>query len=352
VEIIQPTYGLGAVGGGIGRKRVMELVAYCEDAAPYYRFLHEDSLGSTIATTSAWGDRLAEYDYTEYGAPLHAPVALDGRWITGISRHGSWQTTHADISVVGLNGGIAMVNELVGCELRLVKRTPQLDGLDMYLTATVIGHTAGALIIHDPGYLLADGYTDSEKHLAAVYDLREGMVKGVMDDAGASMFKGNGWDDPPNPSMGVAVREIIVDSAPFDSSWMLTWAPGSSSVPFLEEELKVKLGPGPAGPTDFKETFVVGTATGPSGLFTKLLVMDTGLTDYVGPGKWYFIDGNRDMAHASQSGTWDQPATGPLLPPTVSGGAPSGLTVLSPHPYAAISEQMVGWILQPNVPRR
>ncbi len=67
------------------------------------------------------------------------------------------------------------------------------------------------------------------------------------------------------------------------------------------------------------------------------------------PGKWYFIDGNRDVAHESQSGTWDQAATAPVSPPTVSGGAPSGLTVFTPHPFAAISEQMIGWILQPNI---
>jgi hypothetical protein len=60
-------------------------------------------MGSTIATTSLSGDRLDEYDYTDYGVQLHAPYPceaalrlrcgrvasqpLDGRWITGIAPH-------------------------------------------------------------------------------------------------------------------------------------------------------------------------------------------------------------------------------------------------------------------------
>jgi hypothetical protein len=116
IEVVQFTYGYGAIGGGIGYKRLVEFVAYCRECAPYYRFLHEDTLGSTIATTSRWGDRLDEYDYTDYGVPIHAPVALDGRWITDIGPHSS----HPDVSVVTLACNVLEPNELLGCELRVV----------------------------------------------------------------------------------------------------------------------------------------------------------------------------------------------------------------------------------------
>jgi hypothetical protein len=85
-----------------------------------HRFLHEDTLGSTIATTSLWGDRLDEYDYTDYGVPIHSPVALDGRWITDIADH----TSHPDVSVVTLAGNILEPNELLGCEIRGWTRLP------------------------------------------------------------------------------------------------------------------------------------------------------------------------------------------------------------------------------------
>lgn len=98
-EILQYTYGAGAVAGGIGRKRLVEFVAYRSEGHPYYRYLHEDSMGNTVTTTDQWGDRRDVYEYTDYGVPIHAPIVLDGRNFVSISPHSTYQ----DVSVVSLD---------------------------------------------------------------------------------------------------------------------------------------------------------------------------------------------------------------------------------------------------------
>ena len=59
---------------------------------------------------------------------------------------------------------------------------------------------------------------------------------------------------------------------------------------------------------------------------------------YTGTGKWYYIDGERRPREAVQSGQWDGAAYGS-----------STSTTFSLHPYASLTDEMVGWTLQPNV---
>src|SRR5687768_16659506 len=215
IEVVQFTYGYGSIGGGIGWKRLVELIAYCREFAPYYRFLHEDTLGSTITTTSLWGDRLDEYDYTDYGVPIHSPVALDGRWITDIADH----TSHPDVSVVTLAGDTLEPNELLGCELRVVDPAPA-DAEHVFASGTVISHLGTTLHIRDVGNAVATAWTagNADSHaLSAIYELREGFVQGVMDSAATGTFTGHGWLNEP-------CTLISVDPGPFDDTWMYTQA--------------------------------------------------------------------------------------------------------------------------------
>lgn len=116
------------------------------DFKPYYRYLHEDAMGNTVATTDQWANRRDEYDYTDYGVPIHAPIVFDGRWVASIAPHGSF-------SVISWEGYPTMVNVprptgpfriLRGAEYRralaqkkaanqaLHRRHPELSGYDFH----------------------------------------------------------------------------------------------------------------------------------------------------------------------------------------------------------------------------
>ncbi len=395
-EIVQFTYGLGAIGGGIGRKRVAELVAYIGETAPYYRFLHEDTQGNTIAVTSQWGDRLAEYDYDDYGTPLHAPIQLDGRWIDTLVAH----STHADVSVATLSSGtIAATGELIGCELRLVKESAS-SADDVYVCATVIGNKGNQVLLHDPGNTAASAWAGSAKQLNAFYDLRQGNVFGVMDNFSESVYgtggNENGWGiyQPPSSSwMGTECTVIEASIGAFDSQWMYSQLPaqplqnahstplpapqpnsyyGGESCPgghvvhlprkgpgygsgYIElppdNPLYIRVGPGPGG--DFKQTVVLGVDYGSSvdqngSFYSKLAIYGDELDNYVGPGKWFFIDGKADKDRAAQSGTWRKAATGSTFDIDTATGTQDPFKGALDH-YPAVTKEMVGWTLQPDI---
>ncbi|MBX3475139.1 MAG: VCBS repeat-containing protein [Planctomycetes bacterium] len=326
LEIVQFTYGPGAVAGGIGRKRLVEFVAHVLDRAPYFRFLHEDTLGSTVAATSLWGDRLDEYDYTDYGIPLHAPVALDGRYITDISAHASYP----GISQVTLSLSDTLeFHELMGCELRVVRSAPSGAG-DVYLTGTVLSHLYGTLLIDDPGHAMATAWQADglERHLTAVYDLREGFTRGVMDHAQTGSYTQNGWASQPQTA-----TFIRADHGPFDL-WMGT-TPGQSQ----SKPLYAKVGPDASG--QYQSAMVLGVwqASGQpvAGGRYQWLALKGDVSGFCGPGKRFEIDGRREKHVVAQSGTWTAAA---------SGGA---ITTFTLHPYAWLSQYMVGWMLQPDV---
>ncbi|MCC6151704.1 MAG: hypothetical protein IT461_15745 [Planctomycetes bacterium] len=163
--------------GNLSRKRLVEFVAFCDEFAPYFRFLHEDTQGNTIATTSLWGDRLDEYDYTDYGVPLHAPVALDGRWIAGIASGAT------DVSIVTLsNSDMLVPNELIGCELRVALEDAGA-AKQVFLAGTVISHLGALVKIHDPGHKIATAWNQTaqgqvHKPSVCFYDMREGPRSG------------------------------------------------------------------------------------------------------------------------------------------------------------------------------
>ncbi|MCG3185393.1 MAG: hypothetical protein ICCCNLDF_03624 [Planctomycetes bacterium] len=342
LEVVQFTYGAGSIGGSLARKRLLEFVAYRIDGPPYHRFLHEDTQGNTVATTNIRGDMLDEYDYTEYGVPLHARVLVPGYRITNVEKHPAHATTHKDVSIVSIQAqpGLFEANELVGAELRLVRHTPG-SAQDVYACATVISHTTSQAWIHDPGNAIAVEWKDStgknhfELGLGGIYDLNSGFVHGVMDHNPGTVTTGSTGTFSANSWNAEACTYIEVDNAPFQS-WMATWA--TSSVATLQTPLKITVGPGPGGPTDFTEVTVLGVlAPAAWGGYTKLAVQGIGLGDYIGPGKWYWISGTRNKERGAQSGRWTTDPT------------PGTTTTFTLHNYAALTTEMIGWVLQPNV---
>jgi RHS repeat-associated protein len=288
-------------------------------------FLHEDTLGSTIATTSLWGDRLDEYDYTDYGVPIHAPVALDGRWITDIVDH----STHPDVSVVTLAGDVLEPNELLGCELRVVDSAPA-DAEHVFVSGTVISHLGTTLHIRDVGNDVADAWTagNADSHaLSAIYELREGFVQGTMDSAATGTFTGHGWLNEP-------CTLISVDHGPFDDTWMYTQAGFTG--------LTITLGDDSGGYVPAMVLGALDTVIG-SGMKKLAVCLPTGgavPASHVGAGKRYLIDGNLRVHEVARSGEWGAHAT-----------ATAG-TTFTVDPHAALTENMVGWILQPDINRQ
>lgn len=216
------------MGGGLGRKRVLELVAYCEDHVPYHRFLHEDTQGNTIATTSLWGDRLDEYDYTDYGIPIHAPVALDGRWITSITPAlGKPHVSTVTVRSTGQlppNDRLLSHNSALGCELRVAVEDP-MDAAHVFLSGTVISQSATSFTIHDENNRIATAWQHTgpptqgqpwnrqvDKGSAALFSLKQGFEHGVMDLAFNSTWTA------PGPWYGQDCTFIDVADAPFEAS--------------------------------------------------------------------------------------------------------------------------------------
>jgi len=73
--------------------------------------------------------------------------------------------------------------------------------------------------------------------------------------------------------------------------------------------LTVKIGPGPGGSDDFKLVTVLGVASpGAFGGYHQLVVKGQDHGDYLGFGKWYFVDGRHRGSDTAQSGTWDADA--------------------------------------------
>ncbi|MEZ5991866.1 MAG: hypothetical protein R3E76_05890 [Planctomycetota bacterium] len=184
--------------------------------------------------------------------------------------------------------------------------------------------------IHDPGNELATAWTGSSTEaqgMAAIYDLSEGFVKGVADSATSRFFNDNNWTNEP-------CYYISVDNGPFDNNWMFTW---SGQTP-----LEVTLGPDASG--NYTTAIVLGvdtTSSVPGSGYKTLAVKSlsgANLADYTGTGKWYYIDGERRPREAVQSGQWDVAAYGS-----------STSTTFTLDPYASLTDEMVGWTLQPNV---
>ncbi|MCB9933082.1 MAG: hypothetical protein H6841_06650 [Planctomycetes bacterium] len=166
-------------------------------------------MGNTVATTDQWANRRDEYDYTDYGVPIHAPIIYDGRSVASIAPHGS----HADVSVVTLSAYIPVPEtaSLVGREFRVVKKAPS-SAEDVYLAGTVIANMGSVIHIHDPGNAIAaawdtSGVTTLDRELTAVFDLHEGFVKGVVDSKSTGTWNLNGWNE--------ACVYLRVDLAPF-----------------------------------------------------------------------------------------------------------------------------------------
>ncbi|MCC6149732.1 MAG: RHS repeat-associated core domain-containing protein [Planctomycetes bacterium] len=303
---MQYTYGIGAIGGGLGRKRLVEFVAFCDEFAPYYRFLHEDTQGNTIATTSLWGDRLDEYDYTDYGVPLHAPVALDGRWIAGIASGAT------DVSIVTLSESDMLVpNELIGCELRVALEEAGA-AKQVFLAGTVISHLGAEVKIHDPGHKIATAWNQTaqgqvHKPSACFYDMREGCYRGVIDSA------------TPGTWLGLPVTFITVGNGAFES-WMI-----SSYIQLGSQSAQILMADTPA------------QAAYPANGFKRLIVQGTGYSG-AASGEWYTVIGNCATEDIARSGSWSSPA-----------GCTGGLTTFVLSPHAEVRDEQVGWWLQPDI---
>jgi RHS repeat-associated protein len=305
-EVVQYTYGIGAIGGGLGRKRLVEFVAFCDEFAPYYRFLHEDTQGNTIATTSLWGDRLDEYDYTDYGVPLHAPVALDGRWIAGIASGAT------DVSIVTLSESDMLVpNELIGCELRVALEEAGA-AKQVFLAGTVISHLGAEVKIHDPGHKIATAWNQTaqgqvHKPSACFYDMREGCYRGVIDSA------------TPGTWLGLPVTFITVGNGAFES-WMI-----SSYIQLGSQSAQILMADTPA------------QAAYPANGFKRLIVQGTGYSG-AASGEWYTVIGNCATEDIARCGSWSSPA-----------GCTGSLTTFVLSPHAEVRDEQVGWWLQPDI---
>ncbi len=336
IEVVQFTNGIGAEAGGLGDKRVVELVAYgWELCTPHYRFLHEDALGSTIAVTSLWGDRLDEYQYTDYGAPIHTPVALDGRWITGIS-----QDTVSGVAVARVSlskDNMLSPNELIGTELRLVRRNPA-NAEDVFVAGTVMSHHLGSVTVLDPGHALANAWADSEKVLAAFYEMREGSIRGAVDSAFTTTYSGHGWSF-------VDATVIVVDQGPFDRDWMHTWQ-GT-------QPLKVKLGPDSQG--DYQDFTVLDCDNNLSGARDRHLIVKG--FDAAAYATGYQIDGAHKRQHMARAGEWavNAAVSSPPISSTSTVGFTSTKFDLRPPTESgvgvdvALTLNLVGWVLQPDI---
>ncbi|MCA8945892.1 MAG: hypothetical protein KDB29_06680, partial [Planctomycetes bacterium] len=325
IEVLQYSYGFGATGGGLGRKRTVEFVAYGgSDFKPYYRFLHEDTLGSTLATTDQFGDRHDEYDYTDYGVPLHAPVLLDGRHISSVAMH----TSYPDVTKVNLSADILDTNELIGREIRVVKSNPTSPD-DVYLTGTVISHMGTEVHIHDPGNAIFHAWTSCDQELTAVYDLHEGYLKGVIDThEGTGEWKFQGWQYMQGTVLrGEPCTYLRVANGPFQN-WMFT------AKADVANPLRVTLTDG----THSTTAIVLGTDeyTPDNEAFHRLVVQGS-LPSWVDTGVWYRLDGKRHKMNVAQSGKWKN----------ATGG--SSDTTFELHELSALTSNMVGWFLQPDI---
>jgi hypothetical protein len=155
--------------------------------------------------------------------------------------------------------------------------------------------------------------------------------QGVMDSSSTGNFTGNGW-------VSEQCTFITVDHGPFDNNWMYTWAPFGSVVPPV---LSITLGPDAAGL--FIEAMVLGAFDQVIGSGMKQLAVCLPMggavpANYVGAGKRYLIDGKLRVHDVAQCGEWAVDAT-PV----------AGTTVFEVSPYAALTDYMVGWHVQPNV---
>lgn len=139
--------------------------------------------------------------------PLHAPVALDGRWITNIQASA---TTH--VSTVTLAApNILLPNELIGCELRVAYSDSGPPATYTFLAGTVISHLGATVKIRDQGHTIATAWQGGHLHKpsACFYDIREGYYKGVI----GSSTTGTHWFDGQNlPCTFITVNGALAEA--------------------------------------------------------------------------------------------------------------------------------------------
>ena len=285
-------------------------------------------MGNTIATTSLWGDRLDEYDYTDYGVPIHSPVALDGRWIENMADIGDGVTS---VTLIDAAGSRLAPISLLGCEVRVARRDPS-SLIPVFATGWVISQFGTTLKIRDPGHLVADAWTDSASGTGAaeargcanIYDLRQGFLTGRIEGATDTTCT------VPGPWYGEDCTYIDVAAAPFDA-WMFTPSPS-----YLWP-VEVVLGDGAARTT----AKVIDVANPVANVgFQTLIVAGHHQTAQGAPGKWYWISGIGAERDACQSGEWDAAAD------QDSSGNFTEFTLPS---EAYVSDFQVGWLLQPDI---
>lgn len=289
-------------------------------------------MGNTIATTSLWGDRLDEYDYTDYGVPIRSPVALDGRWIENMADIGDGVTS---VTLIDAAGSRLAPNSLLG-SVRVARRDPS-SLIPVFATGWVISQFGTTLKIRDPGHRVADAWDDSAsgdgaaeaRGSAAIYDLRQGFLSGVMDAAS------NGTWMQPGPWQGTPCTYVTVNTAPFDL-WMATPSPTASY------QRWVTLDDGTTGIS----ARIIEVTDLDAGHGYKTLVVEAShaaprcQSAYAAPGKWYWIGEQTVSLDACQSGEWDAAAD------QDSSGNFTEFTLPS---EAYVSDFQVGWLLQPDI---
>ena len=247
--------------------------------------------------------------------PLHAPVALDGRWIASVA------SGAADISTVTLgNSDMLVPNELLGCELR-VAMEDAATAKTVFLAGTVISHLGAAVKIHDPGHKIATAWNNTtgvgrvHRPSACFYDLREGYYRGVIDSA------------TPGTWLGQQVTFVTVNAGAFET-WMVSWG-GSGPDVFVQlgsQSAKVIGADQPADVQNF-----------PNGGFKRLILQGQGYTG-AAAGQWYTIIGNCTTEDIARCGSWSAPASH-------NGGA----TTFALSSFAEVRDEQIGWWLQPDI---
>ena len=216
-------------------------------------------MGSTVAVTDRFGERVAEVDYLDYGAPLYAPVVVDWTRIADIEEGGYLDVSNLTLKPSAGKLNEPTVNSLRGMELRVKKTTPS-GADDVYLAATVISARefggTWTVEIRDPGHALFDAWDGNEldKHSGGVYDLSARFHFGVMDSFTTGSFTGNNWDIWVG---GVPATFIHAETAPF-LEWMKTRATMPPNPPSMEIEVPLYARIGPNAQGQYREVMVLG----------------------------------------------------------------------------------------------
>lgn len=311
---------------------VLEFVAYWQDGLPYYRFRHEDQTGSLVGTTNIKGDRLAEYDYLDYGTPLWRPIKFDGhpsklKQAQAVYPH----ATHPDTTVIALKQDYLKHNELAGLEVRFIAPGNSTHEA-RYVTAMVESSTKNTINVRDPNGEVfaaatgATGYNDS-----IVFDLSCGFQGGACDTVASGSEPDRRTTDP-NDSLAVTYIKDI--EQPFHLGQRSDYASMPDILRFVT--IWIDNGSGQSIPMSYEVYDVLDTNADMK--FDTLVLVGDHTADIAQYDRYDLQIFDRNNSLASQSGQW--------IAADYDTG--SDTTWFQAEYYTLFDDNMTGWLLQPN----